>query len=541
LTEVFDSAHTGPVRRLLGLGIDVGTTNTKVVLVAVPAGAAGTAAADGPRVRVLAVAAAPTPEPADLDRTLRELTVRALAAGARRRDGGPGVPPVPAAVGIASMAETGVPLAADGRALGGWLRWDGHRAAAQAAALADRLGATALFEATGVRPSAKVPLATLALLAEQEPGGRAGTTRWAGVADLVCLRLTGSLVTDHTLAGRTMAYRLPAAGEPLPTRFDADLLAEVGSTPDRMPRVAAPDAPAGRVRHGAWAAAGVPLGTPVAVAGHDHAVGAWAAGVRVPGETADSIGTAEALCTVLAADPVRADVARAGMSLVRTVLGRPALLAGSASAGAMVRWWLEHEARGRDADDLFAAAAALADGDRPRDVVVLPYVSGRQTPEPDPDARPRVLGRAGQDPVALTAALVEGLALQARWMLDTQLRLAGVEPGRLVVLGGPAARNPAWMRAKAEAGPVPVALVDCAEPVAVGAALLALLRAGLLDPDDPPALPLAARLPDGSPLPGVRPDAGAALARFVRAATAGPGPDPDPDHLPDPDAQEAPA
>jgi sugar (pentulose or hexulose) kinase len=150
-----------------------------------------------------------------------------------------------------------------------------------------------------------------------------------------------------------------------------------------------------------------------------------------------------------------------------------------------------------------------------------------------------VLGRAGHDPVALTAAMVEGLALQARWMLDTQLRLAGAEPGRVVVLGGPAARNPAWMRAKAEAGPVPVALVDCPEPVAVGAALLGLLRAGLLDPDDPPALPLVTVLPDGSPLPEVRAGADAALARFVRAATGGSGPGPD--HQPDPDAQEAPA
>lgn len=527
---MFDTEQTAAVSRLLGLGIDVGTTNTKVALVAAPR-----SAADG-TVALLAVASAPTPGPAALDRVLRELTTRALAAAARSDAPADGTGAAagtrarlgaPLAVGVASMAETGVPLDADGRPVGPWLRWDGRRAAAEAAALADRLGATALFGATGVRPSAKVPLATLAWLAAHDPGRRAALARWSGVADLAALRLTGDLVTDHTLAGRSMAYRLPPAGEALPAAFDADLLAEVGLRPEHLPRVAAPGAVAGTVRPGPWVAAGLRAGTPVSVAGHDHAVGAWAAGVRDPGSTADSIGTAEALCTVLPADPVRADVARAGMSLVRTVAGRPALLAGSSSAGAMVRWWLEHEAAGRTAEDLFAAVAALPDAARPDRAagpVVLPYVAGRQTPDPDPAARVRVLGdRAAHDPVALAAAMVDGLALQARWMLDAQLALGraadpALRPDRLVVLGGPATRNAGWMRAKAELSPVPVRLVDCAEPVAAGAALLALHRAGLLDPDDPPVLPALPGLPGGEPLPAPRPGADAALARFVRAA-----------------------
>ncbi|GEL45419.1 hypothetical protein CHO01_05350 [Cellulomonas hominis] len=491
------------------LGVDIGTTNTKVAVVR----------ADGRGPVVEAVASAPTPAPADLDACLRDLTGRALGAAPAGE--------TVEAVGLASMAETGVPLDGAGAPLRDWLRWDGHRAGEEAAALADRLGRTALFEATGVRPSAKVPLATLAWLRRHDPAAAAG--RWAGAADLACLGLTGELVTDHTLAGRTMAYRLPPAGEPLPEAFDADLLAEVGSTPDRLPRVAGPGALAGVVRSGAWAAAGVPVGTPVAVAGHDHAVGAWAAGVRAPGDVADSIGTAEALCTVLGAEPVRAPVAAAGMSLVRTVEGLPALLAGSSGAGAAVRWWLEEEAPGLDPAELFAAVAALPPAAWPRDVVVLPYVQGRQTPEPDPAARARVVGRGAHDVVVLTAALLEGLALQARWMLDVQQALAGgvgggvggaVRARRVVVLGGPAAGNAAWMASKARVTPVPVRLVDAAEPVAAGAALLALARAGSGSGSGEPA---SAPVLPGVPVAGAAagagwPDPEQALARFVRAA-----------------------
>src|SRR5690606_16735969 len=158
-----------------------------------------------------------------------------------------------------------------------------------------------LFAATGVRPSGKVPLATWAYLRDEEPDRWVAMRRWAGAADLVVLALTGRLVTDHTLAGRTMAYRLPEPGADLPAGFDPDLLAAVGLRPEQLPEVAGP-ATAG-VSVGADRPWGLHPGTPVVVAGHDHQVGAWAAGVREPGEVADSVGTAESVIRVVGRNP----------------------------------------------------------------------------------------------------------------------------------------------------------------------------------------------------------------------------------------------
>ncbi|MBO9556614.1 FGGY family carbohydrate kinase [Cellulomonas sp.] len=474
------------------LGIDVGTTNTKAALVDV---------ADG---RGLGLASAPTPSPTDLPVVLAGLVARAVGHG-----------PAPEAVGVASMAETGVPLGPDGVPRGDWLRWDGHRAGAEAATLADRLGRADLFAATGVRASAKVPLATWAWLARHRPDDLRGG-RWAGVADLVGLVLTGRLATDHTLAGRTMAYRLGRPGA-LPGAFDADLLAEVGLRPEQVPDVLVPGELLGGVRSGPFTDAGLRAGTPVTIAGHDHAVGTWAAGVRAPGQVADSVGTAEAVCTVLAADPTPGPVALAGMSLVRTVTGAlPALLAGSSSAGATVAWWLRTQVRDEDPDRLMAEVSAL--GDDPGPVVVLPYLAGRQTPDPDPEARVRVVGTGTA--AERTHGLLLGLALQARWMLDTQLDLAGgLAPADVAVLGGPMTANPAWLALKARVSPAPVRRVDAAEPVAAGAALLAAERAGMLDGPAPvlPTTPATAPRPHD-------PAVAAAYARFVAAArdTSGP-------------------
>ncbi|HEX5199161.1 MAG TPA: FGGY-family carbohydrate kinase [Actinoplanes sp.] len=433
----------------LGLGIDLGTTNTKVVLAEL-----GRAA---PRVR--AAASAPTPEPGDLRATLHALLGRVLDGSAP-----------PDAVGIASMAETGVPLGDDGAPLTGWLRWTDRRAAGEADALARRLGRDQLVAATGVRPSAKAPLAKWSWLRAQG----VAMTRWAGAADLAGLLLTGRLATDHTLAGRTMAYRLPGPGEPLPAGFDAGLLAEAGLCPAQLPAVMAPGEIAGRVRDRGW---GLRAGTPVVIAGHDHPVGAFACGVRRPGEVADSLGTAEAVMTVVAGAPDPVEVGRAGMSTVITVGGRHrAVVAGSPSAGAAIDWWLTHENVDATIFDQagFDQAGFDQAGPEPTGILVLPYPAGRQAPDPDPGARLRVIGRRPEHtPAELARALLEGLCLHTRWMLAEQVRLSGTAPAVVHLLGGPIAANALWTRIRAAVLPAPIRVIAEPEAVAVGAAMRA--------------------------------------------------------------------
>ncbi|GAA3773899.1 FGGY family carbohydrate kinase [Plantactinospora mayteni] len=478
----------------LSVGIDLGTTNTKAALVAV----------DESGVRVRALASAPTPEPDAVKPVLLAL-LRQVLRGA----------PAPDAVGIASMAETGVPLGRSGEPLGPWLRWNSHPAGAEADELSRRLGRDHLVAATGVRPTGKVPLATWAWLRANRPDQWTEMAAWAGAADLVCHLLTGRLCTDHTLAGRTMAYRLPDPGRPVPDGFDADLLAEVGLRPEQLPTVVPPDGAAAPLRDPDFVACGLRAGTPVVVAGHDHPVGAYAGGVREPGDVADSLGTAEAVLSVVAGAPDPIEVARAGMSSVVPVSGRHrAILAGSSSAGATVGWWLAHESAGVTAAELFGRV--LESGDRPSDVIVLPYLRGRQAPAPDPAARLRILGRRpAHTPADLARAMLEGLCLQTRWMLREQARLAGrTGPGTVTLLGGAVAGNPAWVRIKAHVLTDALRVVPADEPVAAGAALVAAVRAHRVGPVVP-----ALDWRPGPAVAGAGVDYDQPFARFVAAAT----------------------
>jgi xylulokinase len=190
------------------------------------------------------------------------------------------------------------------------------------------------------------------------------------------------------------------------------------------------------------------------------------------------------------------------------------VLAGSPSAGAMVEWWLAHEAAGTSAAELFDAVAALDDG--PSDVLVLPYLHGRQAPAPDPRARVQVIGsRGGLGAAPLAKALLEGLCLQARWILTEQATLAGERPAAepIALLGGPVAANPAWPRLKSIVTGRTHRLVAEPEACAAGAALLAAARTGLVD-EPVPALPARTVA-----VPRPRPDYDRTFAAFVAAAT----------------------
>lgn len=463
----------------VGVGVDIGSTNTKVV----------SSTVDGP-IRVLTH---PTPDEPD---RLVSVVLRLI------RDIVSESPLPPVAVGISSMAETGWALG-DSGPLTPLLRWDAARDPRPMSSLAEEVGADGWFAATGVRPGPRPLLGTLLDLRSSHPETLSAMRRWTGVADAVHLALTGALRTDHTLAGRSLAYRLPPTGEPLDRSFDSEMLGLVGVTPEQMPTVGLPGDPLDGLTPEAASATGLAAGTPVLVAGHDHQVAAWASGVRCSGEVANSVGTAEAVLGLVAGVSDRVPLRHEGMSLVRVVDGiTEAVLAGSPSSGAFLQWMADAETGG-DVEQLLSGSAERL----PSPGFWLPYPSGRQSPHPDPAASVRRIGPAG-DPG--TEAL-EAVSLQAAWLIGRVQELAGLSVEWTTIIGEPVRRNPLWGKLKATLAGNAIELVITEQPVASGAALLALVRAEEAPPDS--------RFPTETvePLPLVR-EYRQRLAEFVRAA-----------------------
>jgi len=460
------------------IGLDVGSTHVKAVLVVPGSGVLHVArrATITHAVRGGGAYHNPAELLVAVESAIAECAAAAEAAG------GPGTP---SGIGIASMAEAGVPLDARGRPVGKILAWFDARPVPQAEWLERRVGAAALFARTGLRPEAKYTLPKLLWLRAERPSQFARLRRWAGVAELVAHHLTGELATNASLACRTAAFSVAER------RWDDELLALAGLEAAQMPEVL----PLGRAVGGLTAEAasrlGLPTGTPVAIAGHDHLVGAIGAGVTRPGQALDSMGSAEVALLVTGAPVLTEEVRLAGFSTgCHAVDDVACVLGGLQSSGALVEWFVDRflgdgpdgDAPGGDADRAGRYARFLELLDRaapgPAQPLVRPYLRGRTAPRVDPTASLEIDGlRESHGLPELAAALADGAAFHVRWMFDELARITGTAPERMRLIGG-GTRNPRWLAAKAALGPGIVHVVRTEEAAALGAALVAGVAGG---------------------------------------------------------------
>ena len=474
------------------IGVDVGSTHIKAVLVVPGSGVIHVARRDTATHTVRGGGATHRPE--ELLGAVESAIAECVAAAVARPGGGP-----PVAIGIAGMAEAGVPLDARGRAVGEIVAWFDPRPAPQAEWLERRVGAPALFARTGLRPEAKYTLPKLLWLRAERPREFARLRRWAGVAELVARDLTGKLATNASLACRTAAFAVSER------RWDPELLGLAGLAPEQMPAVMPLGRPVGGLTEAAAARLGLPAGTPVGVAGHDHLVAALGAGVTRPGDVLDSMGSAEATLLVTRQPALADELRRSGFSSGCHALDGAWYVGGGLQAsGALVEWFVERflAARGAGAapgpgasrlagasplveaapdQDRYAAFLGLLDraGPGPAQALVRPYLRGRTAPNRDPSAAFDVDGLRESDGLPeLAAALIDGAAFHVRWMLDELQRVTGTPLGRVRIVGG-GARNPRWLTAKEALGPGRFEVARTDEAAALGAALVGGVAAGV--------------------------------------------------------------
>jgi xylulokinase len=459
------------------IGVDVGSTHIKAVLVVPGSGVIHVARRATVTHAVRGGGATHRPEEllGAVESAITEcVTVAATAPGAAEGRGG-----APAAIGIASMAEAGVPLDAKGRPVGEIVAWFDQRPASQAEWLERRVGAPALFARTGLRPEAKYTLPKLLWLRKERPREFARLRRWAGVAELVAHHFTGELATNASLACRTAAFSVAER------RWDAELLSLAGLVPEQMPAVLPLGRPVGGLTAAAAARLGLAAGTPVAIAGHDHLAGALGAGVTKPGDVLDSMGSAEATLLVTRAPALADELRRSGFSSGCHALDGAWYVGGGLQAsGALVEWFIDRflgpAAESPEPADRYAAFLALLDraGPEPARPLVRPYLRGRTAPHRDPSAAFEVEGMTEADGLAeLAAAVIDGAAFHVRWMLEELARLTSTQPGRVRIVGG-GARNQRWLAAKAALGPGRFEVARTQEAAALGAALVAGVAGG---------------------------------------------------------------
>jgi len=265
----------------LVLGLDAGTTAIK-------------AAAFDAEGREVATGSAPTPwrrvdTGAELDAD--DLVAAAIAAArdALRETASGRV----VAIGVASMAETGVLLDATARPVVPAIAWHDTRGAAEAQRLGDDLDGFAAR--VGLPATPVCTLAKYRWMRDHWPAAGEGV-RWLNVAEWIVLGFGGDPVAELSLASRTGFYDL-ATGTAWP-----EAVAWADAPAGLMPDAVVAGTPMGRAGSALDAARGAVL----TVGGHDHLAAAVGAGAAEDGDVLDSCGTAEAFVQTTAPVPPEA-------------------------------------------------------------------------------------------------------------------------------------------------------------------------------------------------------------------------------------------
>jgi xylulokinase len=451
---------TGP----LLVGVDAGTTNTKAIV----ADAAGT---------VVAVASEPTPitypqpEWAEYDgESLWQSSARAIRATLDQvADPGQVI-----GIAFASMAETAVPIDAAGQPTGPAIAWFDKRTRAEVAEIERRIGAERLFAISGLAPNPIFGLCKLLWHRRHRPEAFARTVKWLNVADYLAWRLCGEMATDHSLACRTFALDVTTLA------WSAEVLEEMGVDPELMAPLAASGRRLGTVGAEAAAATGLPRHCVVAVGGHDHVVGALAADAMRPGVLLSSTGTTEAQLMGLAAPGRDPALGRAGFSQGVIVVDAPLwyVVGGLSTAGAAIDWFRRTMAGGADYATLIAEATATPPGSL--GAGFLPQLRLGTPPHPDAYSRGAFFGLSTDiTRGCLFRAVLEGIAADSHRCAEAMATLSQApRPTAVRVIGG-LTRNPLYLRIKASLTGRPITVVELPDAVAMGAALLAGIGAGL--------------------------------------------------------------
>lgn len=359
---------------------------------------------------------------------------------------------------VAGVAVTGqwastVPVDERGLPVGECLMWTDTRGREHSTArfggpvagYAPRVLATWLRRSGGV-PShtGSDPVSHMLHLLHDRPGVTARARWFLEPVDYLAMRFTGRAAA--TPASMTAAW-LTDNRDPDRVAYDEVLVGMAGLDPSRLPPLVAPGSVLGTVLPEVAATIGIPASARVVTSLPDLHNAAVAAGTVEPGRSHLSLGTSSWISTPLTAK--RTDVRRQLAAVPGMGFGVPYLLADNQdNAGRCLEWWRAATAPEATYDDLAVAAAGVAPGSG--DVIFTPWLTGERSPIDDRHARGGFHNLSLDTTHAhLTRAVLEGVALNLRWLLVGCERFVGHRFDPVRVTGG-GARLDLWCQVLAD-------------------------------------------------------------------------------------------
>jgi xylulokinase len=383
------------------------------------------------------------------------------------------------AVVLTNQRGSVVPLDRTGTALIDMMVWMDHRGLAQVDRLRQVVGSDRYYEISG-HPIVPITGVSKILWLQHESAETWQRTRCVGPPQTWFLHQLGC---DESIVDFSSGSYL----------FPCDIRKKAWSTEiatllsfplDRLPRLVEATDIVGHLSRGAASDLGLLPGTPIVAGGGDGQCAAAGAGVVVPGSVMVNVGTATGVQVFLAEPSF--DPAKTLNCAANVVPGAWEMEGHTQASGTVLRWFRdefgsEEVALGgeteRDAYDLLVERASVAPPGSDN-LIFLPTFNGSTAPLVDPSARGALLGlRLSHTRGHVIRAVLEGISLEIRWMLDS-IAATGV-PVEEIRLAGGGSKNQQWNQIHADILGRPVRTVLNPDAALVGGAMCAAVGLGI--------------------------------------------------------------
>jgi len=355
------------------------------------------------------------------------------------------------------------------------------------------------IERTGGAPalSGKDPAGHMAFVQEVWPEIYEKTFKFLNALDYLNLRLTGrfvstvdSILTSWVTDNRDVDH----------IRYDPKLIRLSGISADKLPEIVRCTELIGTLTRTAADAFGLPQGTRVVAGSVDNSAAAVGSGAIRDGESHIYIGTSS---WIGAHVPFKKTDAFAQIASVPCALnGRYLAIALQSSAGSNLSFlcnqllFCDDDFATTPPPDIYSIVENIAASVPPgaRGLLYTPWIFGERSPVDDSSLRAGLLNMSLQHSRAdVIRAILEGVALNTRWMVGPFNRFLGKRLDEVTLVGG-GATSDVWCQIFADVLNMPVRQIH--SPIqanAIGAALIGYIGIGALTWSDIPALALTRR------------------------------------------------
>lgn len=312
------------------------------------------------------------------------------------------------------------------------------------------------------------PVFKAAAFAAEEPAAWGRTRHLVGSKDWINLRLTGRLVTDHSMASGSGAYSLTQGG------YDDVILDAAGLRAGIFPDPGEASDLVGPLTRDAADALGLPSGIPVFAGAVDNAAMALGSRGTAEGRLYAALGSSSWM-TVTTAQPVLDEHSRPYV-FRHAIPGLHVSALSTFSSGTTIGWLRELLAPGEHIGRFVERAAASAPG--ARGAVMLPTLAGGTPLEGGSAVRGGFAGlELGTSAADIVRACLEGIAFALDRSLRLMRDLSGSDAELLVSGGG--SRSPVWNRIYADILQTPLVRTSVDQQAAtLGAAAIAFVGMG---------------------------------------------------------------